>query len=251
MTNEYKTPPINEVVFGLRFEPFPAWRIPHVGRFWERVRENYPRAEHAAPLADVEVDEQSGLPPPRVWLVNEPEDQLIQIVPGRFLYNWRWRDDTQSYPRYAVLSEEAFRLFDLFSAFCEDAALGDVQSRTCELSYINHVRQPSGWKFPNDAGRVFPHVTDLLQSNLSPESIAYNTVFTIDDTNRLFTRLQSALLLTDNDPIFMFELTVRGLPQDESSVSLRNWFSMAHEWIVRKFDELTSSEAKKDLWQKL
>lgn len=48
----------------------------------------------------------------------------------------------------------------------------------------------------------------------------------------------------------VLELTARGLPAESPLDGMAHWFSRAHEWIVRGFEDLTTPEAQRELWGK-
>lgn len=251
MPNEYRSPPVNEVVFGAKFDELPKWKIPHTGAFWDQVRYEFPNCEHAQPLVVSEViDEESGFPIPRVWLVNGTEDKLIQLQPGWILFNWRRRQADADYPRYRVLSEEAFAHLRSFFEFCRSMQLGEPRMQHFELSYINHIYSPEGWSFPSDIGKVFPHMTDSARLRANPVQLGWNGTFPINARSRLQMQLQTVRKVADERLFLLFELTARGLPDGESLVGMQDWFSEAHTWIVRSFDELTSAIAQEVLWHK-
>ena len=156
---DYARPPLIEVVFGVKFAPLKDWMIPHVGAFWHQVMGAFPRCEHAPPIGDTDfVDAATGIPLPRVWLIASEDDRLIQLQPGRFLFNWRHRKDSGSYPRYKMLSRTFFGLFRDFRSFVARQELGDTEVLEYELTYINHVLEQNGWKFPEQLGRVINRI---------------------------------------------------------------------------------------------
>ena len=46
--------------------------------------------------------------------------------------------------------------------------------------------------------------------------------------------------------MFVLDLTTRGI----SNEGIQEWFDMAHEWIVRGFEDLTTSEIQEKVWKK-
>ena len=117
----YRRPPVIEVVCGLRFAPLKKLKIPHIGQFWERVRTKFPNCEHAIPL-DVglgSLDPATGLPVPRVWLINKSDDRLIQLQRDAFLYNWRKSRRTKKYPRYRNIIKEFKKSLGIFEVYLE------------------------------------------------------------------------------------------------------------------------------------
>ena len=81
----YKFPPVIEVVCGISFKKIEKLKAPHFGLFWQKLRSDYPKCQHAAPLGfpskplDFDVDPEFPFPFPRIWFINEKEDGLIQL----------------------------------------------------------------------------------------------------------------------------------------------------------------------------
>src|SRR5436190_301234 len=101
---EFEQPPVNEVVFGLQFQPLQKLRAAHLGKYWQRISERYPHTEEQVPVphlienpsaalsrpAEVEIEVGFGAVPlvPRCWYLAETKLQLIQVQNDRFLRNW-------------------------------------------------------------------------------------------------------------------------------------------------------------------
>jgi uncharacterized protein (TIGR04255 family) len=131
---DYDHPPVIEVVYGVVFAPLNAWKLPHTGLFWQRILDEFPRCEQTVPIPGPEfVDPATGLPIPRVWLINTADDRLVQLQPGRFLFNWRRRDGAGPYPRYETLSERFFGLFQEFQSFVAENGLGEIEVQSTSL----------------------------------------------------------------------------------------------------------------------
>ena len=84
---------------------------------------------------------------------------MVQLQSGRFLFNWRWREGTGPYPRYETLSDRFFGLFWEFQRFVAENQLGEIEVSQYELTYINHVLEQEGWRFPASIGRVIEHLS--------------------------------------------------------------------------------------------
>lgn len=142
----YGKPPVDEVVCGVRFNPSDKLRIPHIGLLWEHFRTGYPRIEHAAPLAtstgQLLVDIATGVPIPRVWFVNDADDELIQFQSDGFYFNWRHRG--QDYPRYGHIMEHFERVSSTIEGFYEEHKLGTIDATQYELTYINQITKGTG-----------------------------------------------------------------------------------------------------------
>lgn len=251
---DYDRPPVIEVVYGVVFAPLKAWKLPHIGLFWQRIMNEFPRCEHAFPIPGTEfIDPVAGLPIPRAWLINDADDRLVQLQPGRFLFNWRRRERAGPYPRYETLSGQFFQLFQEFQSFVAEKRLGDIEASEYELTYINHVFEQEGWEFPNDLGRVIEHLSwkrERYRFLPQPSPLAWQAKFDFPEgPGALLVKLSPARHKEGKD-LLTLELSARGLPDEASSDKMKRWFSHAHRWIVRGFEDLTSNEAQNALWGK-
>jgi len=252
---DYERPPVIEVVYGVKFAPLERWKIPHVGAFWKNVEAEFPRCEHAPPIGTVDIaDVDTGFPLPRIWLINEAEDRLIQLQPGRFLFNWRSRDPEQSYPRYNNLSKIFFDLLRKFREFLDLYDLGDIDPTEYELTYINHVVEQKGWELPSQVDKIMEEFVwrenreDFLPK---PSKVTWEACFNFSEgPGDLIAKLSPARRARDGTPLLVFDLSARGLPDKAPLENMENWFSHAHEWIIRGFDDLTTLDAQIELWGK-
>jgi uncharacterized protein (TIGR04255 family) len=239
---DYDRPPVIEVVYGATFAPLKHWKLPHTGLFWQRIFDEFPRCEQTFPIPSAEfIDPSTGLPIPRVWLINAADDRLVQLQPGRFLCNWRWREGAGSYPRYKTLSDRFFGLFQEFQSFVAENQLGELVVSQYELTYINHVLEHESWKFPWRRRRY----------KFLPEPSTTNWQARFDfpeGPGSLSVKLNPARHAKEEKDLLILELSARGLPAELPLENMKIWFSHAHTWIVRGFEDLTSDEAQKVLW---
>ena len=248
---KYSAPPVSEVVCGLTFAPL-ALTLPHIGLFWHLIKKEFPDCQQVAPVGvnDI-IDPSTGLPLPRVWLVDESGTRLIQYQRNRFLYNWRKTQDTDLYPSYDVIIGEFERILVFFNKFLKDADLEQLSSFTeCELTYINSI--PAGYGSGN-LGDIFPDLmwresdTRFLKQ---PSRLGWNPSFELpNDAGWLNVRLNSARRKADNAEMWQFQLSASGIGKDRSIAGAWDWFSVAHERIVRGFADLTSAQIQRDLWK--
>ncbi len=252
---DYTRPPVIEVVYGVRFAPLVDWRLPHIGAFWTQVADQFPQCEHAPPIGDPNlVDSATGLPLPRVWLISGADDRLIQLQPGRFLFNWRRRESAGPYLRYQTLSKTFFDLFSIFEKFGNKHKLGDIEIREYELTYINHILENKGWRFPEHIGRVVKELAWQAPGHRflpPPLTVSWKARFEFKDApGTLSVNISPATQAKDATQLLILEMSARGLPADAPRDHMEQWFSRAHEWIVRGFEDLTSDEAQRELWGK-
>jgi uncharacterized protein (TIGR04255 family) len=252
---DYDRPPVIEVVYGVRFAPLQAWKLPHIGIFWQQILNEFPRCEHAPPITGPDfIDPTTALPIPRVWLINSTDDRLVQLQSGRFLFNWRRRDGAAPYPRYSTLSKRFFDLFREFRGFVAKNQIGEIHALEYELTYINHVFEQDGWKFPDSVGRVVEHLAwqkELYQFLPPPVPTNWQARFAFPEgPGTLSVKLNPATHAKEGKDLLALELSARGLPADAALNNMEAWFSHAHRWIVCGFEDLTSDEAQKVLWGK-
>lgn len=251
----YKSPPVNEVICGVKFVPPSNLRVTHIGHLWEKFRSDYPNVVHAAPIASVSgeitVDLTTGMPLPRVWFINESDDQLVQFQVDRFYYNWRHKKG--EYPRYEYVIKNFENTWEIIEKFFAESDLGELTPIEYELSYTNHLEIKREWNTINDLPKIFSDFTWKQESKRflpDPNKIAWQTEFLLPDSKgSLFINLKSALRAEDSTPLFIFELTARGNIGSTEKSEIRQWFDLAHEWIVRGFTDLTLPEVHK-IWEK-
>jgi len=252
----YKNPPVNEVVCGMRFHTPDNLRIPHVGLLWDKFRQEYPIIQHASPIAavkgEIPVDSATGLPLQRVWFINKSDDQLIQFQFDRFYFNWRRRQNI--YPRYPHVIENFESVLNTVVKFFYEFNLGEFKPTEYELSYINHIPKGQGWNTIEDLPRIF---SDFVWRQIAgrflpnPINIAWQTAFPLPGKKgRLTVNLKEAIRTDDKTPLFVLELTTRGLGESTSKEAIREWFDVAHEWIVKGFTDLTTPEVQRLIWER-
>jgi uncharacterized protein (TIGR04255 family) len=252
----YKNPPIVEVCCGMKFHASDKLRIPHIGSLWEKFRADYPIIQHAVPLAsvmgDIPLDETTGVPLPRVWFINKEDDQLIQFQVDRFYFNWRRREN--EYPRYKNIIKNFERVRDNLNDFFVEFELGELKPIEYELTYINHIPEGEGWDTIDDIPKIF---SDFAWNQTSgerflpnPKGITWQTVFPLpEEKGHLAVSLKQGRQVENKVPVLVFELKARGINESESKGTIREWFDLAHEWIVEGFTDLTTPEIQ-GIWER-
>lgn len=246
----YKKPPVTEVVCGLRFEPLGQLRVPHVGLLWDKFRDDYPAVEHAVPIgteASILVDSLTGVPLPRIWFINSQGNQLVQFQWDRYYFNWRHRDD--EYPRYSNIIKGYERARAALDEFLQELGFGPLKPLEYELTYINHIPKGSGWESTDDLPNVFTDFNwEVRQKRFLPKpaNLSWHTRFPLpDDKGWLTVKLNQGKRKDDEMPVLLLELAARGMGPD-----MRQWFDLAHEWIVRGFADLTTDKIQTTNWKR-
>jgi len=251
----YKSPPVDEVVCGFRFEPLRQLRVPHIGLLWEKFRNEYPTAQHAAPIAtdtSLIVDEATGIPLPRVWFISKTDNELIQFQLDRFYYNWRHRGD--DYPRYPSIIRKFDKAKGQLDAFTTELQLGPIKPLECELTYINHIPAGQGWEKLDDLPKVICDLTWQSKKHHflpNPTNVAWQVRFELPESKGwLNVKLNQGTRKVDGVPSLILELTARGFGDDKTEKAMYKWYDLAHEWIVRGFTDLTEKEIQESFWKR-
>jgi uncharacterized protein (TIGR04255 family) len=255
---DYKKPPVTEVVCGIVFERIHALKAPHFGLFWQRVHGDYPTCEHALPLGfppkATEPTMELDLALPRIWLISEKKNELIQLQTDRFYYNWRKMHEMEVYPRYQSIVDGFRTNFEIFENFLKDEALGSPKPIECELTYINHIPKGEGWSAVADIHDLLPDLdwrSDKKRFLPKPHHLGWQATFHLpEDMGRLQVKLDQALRKIDNLPLFVLEISARGLGADKSRKAIWDWFELAHTWIVCGFSDLTGTTIQKTIWER-
>lgn len=251
---DYTNPPLSEVACGVSFEPLESMRIPHIGLFWQAVRDEFPITQHAAPLGDFQgAIDMADMPIPRVWLISQSENSLIQIQNDRFIFNWRRVSPDDIYPRYEYVIESFRKYFELFLSFVESNDLGEVKPTEGELTYINQIPQGEGWQDVGQIGNIMNDISWAGDKKFLPPPDIINclSIFTLPDgSGKMNVSIQPAKRRTDETRIFLMELSCKGLKAQHDLSQLWSWYELAHAWIVKGFEDLTQNEIQQKTWKK-
>ena len=243
----YENPPVIEVVCGVHFEPPNGFTLPFFGAFWQTIRDQYPVTEEKQPLAPVIERVKPGedavtqigniilepLPLPRIFFIDHTKNWVLQLQRDRFLHNWRKTDENSVYPRFPMVFERFSTAWSRFSEFCDSEKMGTIKLLQLELTYINHIPLGEGWEKVTEIGNVTPEICWRPNHTFlpDPESMGWNASFLLPDSRgRLHVQLRRAIRQKDKRTVLLCELTARGM---HDGASIKSWFKMAREWIVR------------------
>ena len=258
---EFERPPVNEVAFGMLTEPVEGLLVPHFGRYWASVAAEFPRCEEAPPVlplvelfgetaSTVNLELGDGLPLPRVWLLSETGNNLIQLQRDRLLFNWRRMHPGDEYPRYPSVRAGFGRALDSFQAFLASCALKPARPLQYELTYINHIELEEG-PLAEQVHAVLRDYHWDTERRLLSEADQFNSALGFlmpGNIGRLHAVARNAMHRETRRPVLLLELTARGMPETPSESAMWEWFDMTHEWIVRGFADLTEPEIQRAVW---
>jgi uncharacterized protein (TIGR04255 family) len=261
---DFENPPVVETVLSIQFEPLSQMRAAHFGLFWEQIRERYPKTEERSSLDPVierfpePVRRRVGLqfpvlevpPLPRFWFIHRNENELIQLQADRFIKNWRKSGEGDAYPHYEKVRDWLEQDFRKFQDFASREKLGTIDVNQCEVTYVNHIVAGEGWASHEDLDKVltmWKHPGAPFPGKA--EDAAFHARFPIRDgsghpVGRLHADVQAAIRNTDGKPMFVLNLTARGLLGKSTE-----FLDLGREWIVRSFAEMTTTEMH-EVWKR-
>lgn len=248
----YTNAPLNEVSIGVQFEPLSQLKIPHFGLFWERIRAQYPNVEHAPPIVGREQEPSEWFPLPRVWFIDKTDSQLIQLQTDRLNFNWRHRDGASPYPRFGEVAKQFFDLLTEFDRFVVEQSIGMISPTAVELTYINLFSKGNEWNSIEDLQSLFKDVVwhgDGARFLPYPEKMSWAVSFALPDgQGTLSARLKPAVRVADQQEVMQLEMVASNPVKERSVDSLTSWYDVAHEWVVKGFDDLIHLEAQEKFW---
>lgn len=266
----FKSPPLNEVVLGVQYDSIEKFNIATYGLLWEKFKGDFPNVEQQMPLEPQFEKfggrhsprdfqrfriEQISMTLPRAWFISENNQDLVQIQPDRFIRNWRRvNGESNKYPRYeGYMRAEFLKNLQLLDSFYQETGLGKLQPNQCEISYINHIDASCTH---NNLSKTFTGWSDQYDlSNIADiEDIDLNIKHTIKNDageflGRLNIKIMPAFKTTDDSPIFLMELTVRGRPLGGDIKDVINFMDLGREIIVRAFTKITTPEMH-NIWER-
>jgi uncharacterized protein (TIGR04255 family) len=255
---------VGEVVFGIQFQELKEFKSPHTGLLWNRFeRGKYPACQEMPPIAHiieefpakpkgeetVMIERLNSLPLPRIFLINGEGDNLIQIQRDRFLQNWRKMKPDARYPRYATLYPEFEKSVGLFNDFLRSEKIGEVKLNQYELTYVNHIPLKIIDNNICLIENIFPDFKcrDRQHFLPKPERFFCRRSYQLPEKKgRLHVVLKQGQNIESGEELFILDLTVRGF-----SAQMKEWFDIAHDWIVWGFTDLTSNEVQKNIWGRI
>jgi uncharacterized protein (TIGR04255 family) len=263
---KFESPPISELVVSLFYVPIPELRAQHIGIYWDRIRERYPRCEQqnvvvspsdaASPSLFQEVPGEV-LPLPRFWFSSDAHPILVQVQRNAFMLNWRRLPGASAgeYPHYENVSSNFWDEFEKYKRFIEDIVGGKIDViQRCELSYINIISaHPDIFTQPSQLMGVVPSVASLYELQTDGRAlVSINTTVTyqVDPTMFVDLIVRGFGRRSDtNELAAALELRAHGAPSDLSLDTVRAWYDSAHDATYKLFLDATAKQVQETIWK--
>ncbi len=254
----FLAPPAIETLLGVQFAPLDSLSVPHLGVYWSQIRSAYPRQEVRPPL--LSITEESGReqatepgirleplrePLIRCWFIDDSSAHLIQVQKDRFIRNWRRVKAEDPYFHYDTLKPKFRGDWQRFCDFLEQEKLGAPDVNQCEVTYVNHIEVGQELRSYADAHKVMGLVSQPASAVFLPEPEMLNlsaSYLMPDKKGRLNVTLQPAMNRRTGSEVLQLTLTARGRPASSGIEDIIAWFDLGHEWVVRGFADLTTTD---------
>ena len=133
---------LDEVVMSIHFNELNKLSILHlaelIGNFANKGFSKGEERPIVSPLLEpsqtqeVILDAQINITPlfPRIWLIHQRGNKIIQIQRDRFTFNWRRHGSYTDIPAYSVVFQEFKKLYDEFTKFTNIKQIGSLKFYT-------------------------------------------------------------------------------------------------------------------------
>jgi len=255
---KFENPPINELVIALYHLPIVEMKSQHIGLYWDRIRDRYPRCEQQPPIinpADIQPFQAAPgevFPLPRFWFSSDTHPMLIQVQRNAFIFNWR-RGGANEYPHYETVVKDFWQEFEGYKAFIQELASLDVIQR-CELTYINVISPNEVFADSAQFMDVLPPIASLYDIQTNDRQLTgLNTTVTyqVNPTLLIDLAIKLGRRLDTKEPVAILELKAHGGPSDLSLEGARSWYDLAHDATYKMFLDATSKKVQKEIWKPL
>jgi uncharacterized protein (TIGR04255 family) len=255
---DFERPPVAEVALSVQFAEPVTDDTTTLSKFWPTVLADFPDVEPQPPLPPLIETFEVPAPPnisfqvlggpqaSRYWFLGAEGNQLIQVQPDRFGYNWRKGPaNTTAYPRYPYVRG---RFESVFSMFVDTLHQLDKQVRPiwCELTYINPVAfGKSGEPRPDLSivlRRLVPYESQLLSQ---PDNTTLADRFLLIRDGVPFGRfyLTADAAYTDDRSLgYNLILRMIGQPRSADLAGVLDVFDEGHRIVVNTFRDITTPQ---------
>lgn len=254
----YRNPPLVEVVVGVTFRSSAPVTAAHLGVFWNKVRDRFPKVQQHDPInAQIERFrtgkggqsfgiEFGRFPGSRLWMIDDSDAELIQVQHNMFLRNWRrYHDPEISYPRFEDSILPSFKDdYAEFANLMDEQGCGPLEVEQVEVTYINQIASDTANNLKLSS--IFKFWSE--DTGLPPlERINVDSAQVLkDDENqpvgRLHIKVNTGVI--DGTPAARLDLTARGF-----TVPIDEFIDIGHKAIVTTFDAMTT-DGMHQIWGK-
>jgi len=259
---KFENPPINELVIALYHLPIVEMKSQHIGLYWNRIRDRYPRCEQQ-PIIIVDASDTQPLsevpgeifPLPRFWFFSDAHPTLIQIQRNAFIFNWR-RLAKNEYPHYETVVSDFWRELEDYKTFVQElGGRGLDVVRRCELTYINIISPNEFFANPTQLMNVLPPIASFSDIQTDDRQLAgmnATATYLVNPTLRIDLAIKLGRRTDDTKALVaILELKAHGVPSDLSLEGTRSWYGSAHNATYKMFLDATARQVQERIWKPL
>lgn len=253
---DFRRPPVAEVALTVQFAEDVTDHTTTLSKFWPAVQADFPNVEPQPPLPPLTETFEVPSPPSvsfrvlggpqatRYWFLSTKGDQLIQVQPDRFGYNWlKGQDDEVQYPRYRYVRE---RFESVFSSFVQTIQPQAIRPVWCEVTYINPVAFGQPGEPRPDLSIALRRLTPFESETLpQPDNTTLAERFLLERDGNPFGRFYlSADAAYKDDRSLGYNLTLRmiGQPRSPDLAGILGAFDEGRRLIVTTFRDITTPQ---------
>ncbi|WP_071189339.1 TIGR04255 family protein [Trichormus sp. NMC-1] len=248
----FTQPPLDEIVFSVEFVA-PGFSSVHLGLYWESIRSEFPLQQDNIPI-ELEDYENNTPPLRRVWFISNDRKKIIQLQDNLFVFNWRY-DQQDENPHFEEIFQNFLIQWNHLEEWWLNIAEESIEIKKYELAYVNGIDKNWGWKNAKDHAKIFNFITTEWNGFIKiPDSFDFQISFLlpnqsgalsvkVEQLSKISSDVDNEEEVTSEDFLgFQLIATI-----DNANIPITNWFTSAHDYIVKAFLELTQEDAQK-LW---
>lgn len=254
---DFESPPLNEVVLGVQFNPPIGYQQINAGEVWALFRSEFSKVEERAALAPafetfglsakgLRLGLMSGPSHDRFWFERPDGTELIQFQQDRLLHNWKKVGDrANEYPRFEGMMKRFCAELEELEQYFNRLSSQSTRINQCELTYVNHIpfevtdqRKASDWL----------RFVDFAEHEPEDFSLSFREIIH-DEEGKPQGRLTCEFAIAfkpSGGRIILMTLTARGVPKEPTKESAFEFLVMGRTLIVSRFADLTTEAAHRE-----
>jgi uncharacterized protein (TIGR04255 family) len=259
---DFDNPPVTETVLGLQFTPLSKFDVPHYGRYWTKIKEEYEHFEvHPAVVSTVD-ERESDVPTKqgkifinfpngpnfRCWFIDKSHTNLIQVQRDRFILNWRKVRGDEQYPHYEHIRPKFEQEWVRFCEMLTEEGIETPKVNQCEVTYVNHIEFDSELTGGSELKRFIASWSGATSGEFLPkvDKVSLNTNYMMDGKNgRLRISMLPVLRMGDGMEVLQLDVSATGRPTSSKTPDILEWMDKGREWVVKGFADFTTPEMHK------
>lgn len=257
----YDRPPVVEVALAIQLESAIGYRSFQLGQIAETWSSELPIVEERPALPPMVVQPEapslalqvSGeAETPRLWLMSDAGDRLLQLQQDRLVVNWRKLPVDTPYLRYSVIREFLIESWERLEGAIESLGLLMPRPSICEVVYVNHIGADSGWSSTSDTSKIVAPWSGEMSDGFLPvaRQAGFFLRYELPDGHGWLTIDGQSLSTSSNEDRLIMNLVSRGSAVSPDLNGALKFMDLAHEWIVRGFTSVTTPEAHEN-WRRI